>query len=118
MERAACFPSPHLSLHSHPQPGFANAEHTCTRLAHTWPLIWLPAASLCPHPRLSQVPSAAASAAAGAANAPNKILFVQNLPETSNEAMLGMLFQVGRFWGRGMGRGVSFTIPVRTEAED
>ncbi len=27
------------------------------------------------------------------ANAPNKILFVQNLPENSNEAMLGMLFQ-------------------------
>ncbi|KAG2439882.1 hypothetical protein HYH02_010512 [Chlamydomonas schloesseri] len=39
------------------------------------------------------VPSAAASAASGAANAPNKILFVQNLPESSNEAMLGMLFQ-------------------------
>jgi U2 small nuclear ribonucleoprotein B'' len=31
--------------------------------------------------------------ASGMANAPNKILFVQNLPENSNEAMLGMLFQ-------------------------
>ncbi|GIL58537.1 hypothetical protein Vafri_13488 [Volvox africanus] len=29
----------------------------------------------------------------GLSNAPNKILFVQNLPENSNEAMLGMLFQ-------------------------
>ena len=35
----------------------------------------------------------AGSAGSGMANAPNKILFVQNLPETSNEAMLGMLFQ-------------------------
>ncbi|EFJ51333.1 hypothetical protein VOLCADRAFT_103581 [Volvox carteri f. nagariensis] len=34
-----------------------------------------------------------AGGGSGLANAPNKILFVQNLPENSNEAMLGMLFQ-------------------------
>ena len=40
--------------------------------------------------------AAAAAAAAPAASAyvpPNKILFVQNLPEDSNEQMLAMLFQ-------------------------
>ncbi|KAG2497766.1 hypothetical protein HYH03_004038 [Edaphochlamys debaryana] len=47
-------------------------------------------------PAAAAAPSHGASAAAAASsnpNAPNKILFVQNLPESSNEAMLGMLFQ-------------------------
>ncbi|KXZ49464.1 hypothetical protein GPECTOR_21g690 [Gonium pectorale] len=38
-------------------------------------------------------PSAHGGGGSGQASAPNKILFVQNLPENSNEAMLGMLFQ-------------------------
>ena len=51
--------------------------------------------------------AAAAAAAAGQPRGPNHILFVENLPGTANEAMVGMLFQ--QFTGfkevRGAARG-------------
>lgn len=72
--------------------------------AHVHPRMW----HACPrarmhvrcHQRRARVsllqafaPGAAAPAAAQTAAPPNKILFVQNLPENSNDQMLSMLFQ-------------------------
>jgi RNA recognition motif-containing protein len=43
--------------------------------------------------RTKEKPEAAAAAGAGRDRGPNHILFVENLPESANEAMVGMLFQ-------------------------
>lgn len=64
------------------------------------PTISLPTTDRKSQPLLSRLPAQGAAAggapaASGPAGAapPNKILFVQNLPENSTEAMLAMLFQ-------------------------